>query len=74
MYRYNKSAHTRFLRVAELCYLLIYFSLHPLAKELTDRKLESKPSAYQTRILSDIATLARDAFISLHESEHTDKS
>ena len=46
MYRYNKNAHTRFLRVPELSYLLIYFSLHPLAKELTERKLESKPAAY----------------------------
>ena len=53
----------------ELCYLLIVFSLHPAAKELTERKLETKPSAYQSRIRADIAKLARDALISLHESE-----
>ena len=46
MYRYNKNAHSRFLRVPELCYLLILFSLHPAAKELTEKKLETKPGAY----------------------------
>lgn len=28
MYRYNKTAHSKFLRVPELCYLVILFSLH----------------------------------------------
>jgi len=69
MYRYNKKAHAKFLKVPELCYLLIMFSLHPAAKELTARKLETKPIAYQTRIRSDIGKLARDALISLHESD-----
>ena len=58
----------------ELCYLLILFSLHPDAKELTERKLESKAAAYQSRITSDIQKLARDGLIALHESENTEKS
>ena len=74
MYRYNRNVHAKFLRVPELCYLLILFSLHPDAKELTERKLETKPSAYQNSIHSDIKKLARDALISLHESENTEKS
>ena len=74
MYRYNKNAHMRFLRVPELCYLLILFSLHPAAKELTEKKLETKPGAYQSRIISDIGKLAREALISLHEPDHADKS
>ena len=74
MYKYNKSAHARFFRVPELCYLLIYFSVHPVAKELTERKLETKPNAYQQKILGDIARLAKEALIALHESESAEKS
>ena len=58
----------------ELCYLLILFTMHPEAKELTDRKLETKPSAYQIRIMADIKKLAKDALIALYESEKTEKS
>ena len=46
MYKYSKSALQRFLRVPELCYLLLVFSFHPVGKELTERKLEAKPIAY----------------------------
>ena len=51
MYKYNRVVHKKFLRVPELCYLLILFSLHPMAKELTERKLETKPPEYQFRIV-----------------------
>ena len=68
MYRYSKNAHAKFLRVPELCYLLILFSVHPVAKELTERKLEAKANAYRHRILSDISKLAKEAFIALHDS------
>ena len=74
MYRYSKNAQTRFMRVPELCYLFNVFSLHPQAKELTAKKLETKPIAYQTRILTDIERLAREALIALHESDQTEKS
>ena len=46
MYRYSKQSHARFMQVPELCYLLIVFSLHPHAQELTMRKLETKPLAH----------------------------
>ena len=62
------------MKVPELCYLLIVFSVHPLAQELMEKKLESKPSAYQRRIRADIAKLAKDALVCLHESQQTEKS
>ena len=73
MYRYNKNVHQRFLRVPELCYLLIFFSVHPEAKELTERKLESKAMAYRQRILADIARLAKEALVALYESDSGEK-
>lgn len=73
MYKYNKKAHARFLKVPELCYLLLVFSVHPHAKELTARKLEAKPVAFQNRILSIITSLAKEALVSLHEAEHSPK-
>lgn len=74
MYRYSKNAHAKFMRIPELCYLLIFFSVHPVAKELVWRKIESKASNQRQRILSDLSKLAKEALFALHDSENTEKS
>ena len=74
MYKYSKNAHAKFMRVPELCYLLIFFSVHPVAKEFTERKLECKPRAQRQRIIPDINELAKEALILLHDSENLEKS
>ena len=74
MYRYSKNVHAKFLRQPELCYLLIFFSVHPAARELTERKLEGKAVAYRQRIILDISKLAKEALIALHDSDNAEKS
>ena len=74
MYRYSKNVHSKFLRLPELCYLLIFFSVHPTARELTERKLEGKAIAYRQRIIQDISKLAKEALIALHDSDNSEKS
>ena len=74
MYKYSKKSQEKFLSIPELCFLFIYFSIQPSAKEMVINRIQAKGNEYTERILRDISELSHKAILALHESENTEKS